>query len=50
MDGKPRLLDRVREQIQLRHYSMRTEHAYVHGSADISSFTTSAIRRRWKPF
>jgi|SRR5690625_842888 len=29
MDGKPRLLDRVREQIRLRHYSMRTEHAYV---------------------
>lgn len=29
MDGKPRLLDLVREQIRLRHYSMRTEHAYV---------------------
>jgi integron integrase len=27
---KPRLLDQVREAIRLRHYSLRTEHAYVH--------------------
>lgn len=26
----PRLLDRVREQIRYLHYSLRTEHAYVH--------------------
>ncbi|MFC3606737.1 integron integrase [Stutzerimonas tarimensis] len=30
MDGKPKLLDRLREQIRLRHYSIRTEAAYVH--------------------
>lgn len=29
MDGKPRLLDRLREQIRVRHYSIRTETAYV---------------------
>lgn len=28
MDGKPRLLDQVREQIRLRHYSIRTERVY----------------------
>jgi hypothetical protein len=27
--GKPRLLDQVREQIRVRHYSIRTEQAYV---------------------
>ena len=27
--GEPRLLDRVRQAIRLRHYSRRTEHAYV---------------------
>ncbi len=27
---EPRLLDRVRESIRLRHYSLRTEEAYVH--------------------
>ena len=25
MDGKPRLLDQVRDQIRLKHYSIRTE-------------------------
>ena len=28
MDGKPRLLAQVREQIRLKHYSIRTEHVY----------------------
>lgn len=28
MDGKPRLLDQVREQIRLKHYSIRTERVY----------------------
>ncbi len=28
MDGKPRLLDQVREQIRLKHYSIRTEQVY----------------------
>ena len=27
---KPRLLDRVREAVRIRHYSRRTEKAYVH--------------------
>ena len=26
---EPRLLDRVRDKIRLKHYSIRTEHAYV---------------------
>lgn len=29
MDGKPKLLDQLREQIRVRHYSIRTEHVYV---------------------
>jgi integron integrase len=29
MDAKPKLLDRVREKIRAKHYSLRTEHAYV---------------------
>ncbi|AJE19575.1 phage integrase N-terminal SAM-like domain-containing protein [Azotobacter chroococcum] len=29
MDDKPRLLDRLREQIRIRHYSIRTETAYI---------------------
>jgi integron integrase len=28
MDGKPRLLDQMRDQIRLRHYSIRTERVY----------------------
>jgi site-specific recombinase XerD len=28
MEGKPRLLDQVREQIRLKHYSIRTERVY----------------------
>lgn len=28
MDGKPRLLDQMREQISLKHYSIRTERVY----------------------
>lgn len=28
MDGKPRLLDQVREQLRLKHYSIRTERVY----------------------
>jgi hypothetical protein len=29
-DGRPKLLDRVRAEIRARHYSRRTEEAYVH--------------------
>ncbi|WP_137820620.1 integron integrase [Pseudomonas sp. 2FG] len=28
MDGKPKLLDQLRDQIRLKHYSIRTEHVY----------------------
>lgn len=28
MEGKPRLLDQVRDQIRLKHYSIRTERVY----------------------
>lgn len=28
MDGQPRLLDQMREQIRLRHYATRTERVY----------------------
>ena len=28
MEGRPRLLDQVREQIRLKHYSIRTERVY----------------------
>ena len=30
MAGAPKLLDRVRAEVRLRHYSRRTEEAYVH--------------------
>jgi len=29
MDAQPKLLDRVREKIRAKHYSLRTEHAYL---------------------
>lgn len=28
MDGKPKLLDQMRERIRVRHYSIRTEQVY----------------------
>jgi integron integrase len=38
MDGKPRLLDRLREQIRVRHYSIRTETVYVKWVRDFIRF------------
>jgi hypothetical protein len=46
---KPRLLDRVREAVRTRHYSRRTEKAYVHGkrhpaemgAPEVTAFLTS---------
>ena len=29
-EGKPKLVDRMREIIRLRHYRIRTEQAYIH--------------------
>ena len=43
----PRLLDRVRERIRTRHYSRRTEKAYIAGSAATSCFTAGGIPGRW---
>ena len=45
--NQPRLLDRVRHAIRARHYSLRTEEAYVGWIRATSSFTTSAIPPRW---
>ena len=44
--GPPRLLDHVRERTRLRHYSIRTEQAYVGWGGSDASFspTTGAIR------
>jgi hypothetical protein len=38
MDGKPKLLDRLREQIRVRHYSIRTETVYVKWVRDFIRF------------
>ena len=46
---KPRLLDRVREAIRARHYSRRTEKAYVDWIKRYIFFTTNATPSRWAP-
>jgi len=38
MDGKPKLLDQLREQIRVRHYSIRTEAVYVKWVRDYVRF------------
>ena len=38
MDGKPKLLDQLREQIRVRHYSIRTEDVYVKWVRDYVRF------------
>ncbi|MBV2132875.1 integron integrase [Pseudomonas sp. MAP12] len=38
MDGKPKLLDRLREQIRVRHYSIRTEAVYAKWVRDFIRF------------
>jgi hypothetical protein len=45
--GAPKLLDRVRQTIRAKHYSRRTESAYVDWIGDTSSFIERRIRRRW---
>jgi hypothetical protein len=42
--SKPRLLDRVRQAIAARHYSRRTEKAYVHWIKRYIFFHGKAIR------
>ncbi len=36
--GRPRLLQRVHEAIRVRHYSRRTEEAYVHWMMELTRF------------
>jgi hypothetical protein len=42
-----RLLDRVRMAIRTRHYSRRTEKAYVHWILQYIFFLKRSIQRRW---
>jgi hypothetical protein len=42
-----KLLDRVRDAIRLKHYSIRTEQSYSTGSNAISFSTTSGTRTKW---
>jgi integron integrase len=44
---KPRLLDQVRQAIRTRHYSYRTEKAYVHWIKRYIFFHDNAIRLKW---
>ncbi len=43
-NSKPKLLDQVRQVIRKRHYSDRTEKAYVHWIKRFIFFTTNGIR------
>ncbi len=54
MNGKPSLLEQVRQSLRLRHYSIRTERAYVdwikrfiiyHGKRHPSEMATDEIRQ-----
>jgi hypothetical protein len=44
---EPRLLDRVRDALRVRHMSLRTEKTYVHWSAASSSSIRRGIPRTW---
>lgn len=46
-DGKPKLLEQVRQQIRLRNYSIRTEAVYAEWLSAISAFIAIGILRRW---
>jgi hypothetical protein len=46
-NGEPKLLDRVRESIRARHYSRRTEIAYVRWVKRYNLFHGARIRSRW---
>jgi hypothetical protein len=45
--GKPKLLDQVRDAIRTRHYSYRTEEAYVHWIRRYMFFHDKRHRRKW---
>jgi hypothetical protein len=44
---KPKLLDQVRQAIRRRHYSDKTEKAYIHWIKRYIFFITSDIREKW---
>lgn len=43
-----KLLDQVRDVLRKRHYSIRTEQAYVDWIKRYIFFITNAIRRKWE--
>ena len=45
---KKKLLDQVRDVIRLKHYSIRTEKAYVNWIRVIFCFITNATLQRWE--
>lgn len=47
--NSPRLLDQVRELIRIRHYSIRTEQAYVQWIKRFILFHDKRIRSSWAP-
>ncbi len=49
MGDPPRLLDRIRMAVRTRHYSIRTEEAYVTWARRYISFITRSIRVPWAP-
>jgi hypothetical protein len=44
---QPKLLDQVRYAIRAKHYSLRTEEAYVRGFDDLFCFTINVIQGIW---
>ncbi|TCJ12765.1 hypothetical protein EZJ19_11010 [Parasulfuritortus cantonensis] len=47
-DHAPRLLDQLRDRIRLKHYSLRTEQAYLQWVKRYILFTASAIPPTWE--
>lgn len=47
MDGKPRLLDQMRDRIRLKHYSIRTERVYCEWVKRFIRFHQYRHPRRW---
>jgi hypothetical protein len=45
---EPKLLERVREAIRVRHLSLRTEKAYLYWIRQYILFTASGTPRRWE--
>ena len=45
--SSPKLLDRVRWRLRVRHYSIRTEQAYVDWIRRFILFITNGIQMRW---